>query len=154
MSHFVIFVINKWRENFFPVRKGKVMRSISLDSGKLESYILGELSEQEQEVIEMLLFQSEGFFEQLLMIEEGLMEKYLFDENLSEEKRSKLASIYSTSQEYTEELHFLTTLQSIAAERIPSDESAKAKQKDILNTLTANFRDLLSLKNLEYKVVK
>jgi anti-sigma factor RsiW len=61
----------------------------SNDTKMITAYLLGELSEPEQEEIEVRYFADDALFEQLLAIEDDLIERYARDQ-MSDSERLRL----------------------------------------------------------------
>jgi hypothetical protein len=83
----------------------------------LRNYLLGELSEQEQEQVERRLLSEDDFYEELLMAEDELIDDFVGD-HLGPPDKSKFSQRFLTVPELQQDVRFARVLRKHAAESI------------------------------------
>jgi len=94
---------------------------MSLQNGRTDSikrYLLGELSQHEQEEIEQLLMSDDELYQELLFAEDELIDEYIFDK-LPEEDRSKFKQRFLRVPELRQSVGFTAALRKHAQQTAP-----------------------------------
>lgn len=94
---------------------------MSLQNGRTDSikrYLLGELSQHEQEEVEQLLMSDDELYEELLFAEDELIDDYIFDK-LPEEDRSKFKQRFLRVPELRQSVGFTAALRKHAQQTAP-----------------------------------
>jgi hypothetical protein len=107
----------------------------------IRSYLLGELSEDERELLEKRLLADEGYFQQLLLIEQDLIDDYLVDE-LSPEERARFDGYFLSVPERRQQLRFAKAFNKYAASSALKTSPRVAASSQHLSPLKAFFLSL------------
>jgi anti-sigma factor RsiW len=94
---------------------------MSLQNGRTDSikrYLLGELSQHEQEEVEQLLMSDDELYQELLFAEDELIDDYIFDK-LPEEDRSKFKQRFLRVPELRQSVGFTAALRKHAQQTAP-----------------------------------
>lgn len=100
---------------------------MSLQSGNSDSirrYLLGDLSEQEREQVELRLMSDDDLYEQLLVAEDELIDEYVSDE-LPVQERTRFSSHFLSVPELRQDVRFAAILRKHALETAPQEAVAR-----------------------------
>jgi CHAT domain-containing protein/lipoprotein NlpI len=91
------------------------------DQNRLRQYLLGELSDAEEEQVEVRLLSDDAYFEELELVENELMDQYVHN-TISEDERAKLEKRLLLNQRQQKKLAF--------ARALDAESEARGAEKD------------------------
>jgi hypothetical protein len=114
---------------------------MSLQNGRTDSikrYLLGELSQHEQEEIEQLLMSDDELYQELLFAEDDLIDDYIFDK-LPEAERSKFKQRFLRVPELRQSVGFTAALRKHAQQTAPRTVAEKPAPPSLFDKLKKFF---------------
>lgn len=112
---------------------------MSFNETTLKDYLLGTLSAEETEKIELQIFDDPELVSSLALAEDDLIEDYI-DETLTPGERELFQKNFLTSSRRREQFDFLKRLKSEAAKSAPRMAAAAEKTPSLLEKLAKMFR--------------
>jgi CHAT domain-containing protein len=104
-----------------------VIAIVQEDQDQLRKYLLGQLSEEEEERVELRLLADADYSEEFGIVENELVDRYA-EGSLSAEEREQFEAYFLRAPERREKLAFASALRRAARERVPA---AAASRKSI-----------------------
>lgn len=114
---------------------------MSLQNGRTDSikrYLLGELSQHEQEEIEQLLMSDDELYQELLFAEDDLIDDYIFDK-LPEAERSKFKQRFLRVPELRQSVGFTAAIRKHAQQTAPRTVAEKPAPPSLFDKLKKFF---------------
>jgi hypothetical protein len=113
------------------------------ENGKIREYLLGTLSENDQQTVEESLFSNAGLLDDLILEEEDLIEDYLNDD-LTEDERRRFEQYFLSTPERHQKLKFALVFNRYSSNAIKDYSSDRTKAREtetpVSPTATMRFR--------------